>query len=540
LLRAYNAGASNASLLLNLPPELLGIIARKMGKRARHMCGKLCQAYGAPGTMLQLTTDDDGGFRRCSANITTPSLSIVKSQPTPYVSIIVCWRHPHAITRLALGRTVILDGYACGTVASLPNLQELSCGGIDPTIGGECIYPLLSLTSMQTLAAINHTHSIAAFAPNLRSLLIEGSQRPTLPSADVGTWSALALLSGLQHLDAPLGACHLRAPSSFCAAIEDLTALTHLGLQRCWWQADDVASVEMTEALTQALGGLPLLSSVSLRGIFSVLGPSLGAALQALKPTSLHLEESRAYTEGLPAINLAACLPGISAMPLLRHLSLSGPDVFLKAQLRTPMRSEGFSCLTSLELGDVRVNDVCKACALLERLPGLTSLSLQVINTLAGQQYPLQTLQLAGALSRHTRLQHLEMRADLHGILPFLAFLPALTSLGLSFSPCMDLQRADLQVVRSLRSLRKLSLRACNIHYSQRWQLAGIVRSLPLLEQVQLHSGEWTEGEVALLVPPPKALQRVVLGTPASAAAACAKLDAVSRLRNWGVDVFVT
>jgi hypothetical protein len=96
-------------------------------------------------------------------------------------------------------------------------------------------------------------------------------------------------------------------------------------------------------------------------------------------------------------------------------------------------------------------------------------------------------------------------------------------------------------VVSTLSSLRKLSLQACNIKQGLRAECMRMVRSLPLLEEVQLHGGVWAEGEVAVLVPPPEALQKVVLGTPASAAAAaCAALDAVGRLRDYGVDVFVT
>jgi hypothetical protein len=86
---------------------------------------------------------------------------------------------------------------------------------------------------------------------------------------------------------------------------------------------------------------------------------------------------------------------------------------------------------------------------------------------------------------------------------------------------------------------RKLSLRAGNIQHGQRAQCMRVVKGLPLLEEVQLQSGRWTEGEVAVLLPPPDALQRVELGTPASAAAACAALDAVNSLRRHGVEVVV-
>jgi hypothetical protein len=178
------------------------------------------------------------------------------------------------------------------------------------------------------------------------------------------------------------------------------------------------------------------------------------------------------------------------------------------------------------------------ACRFLERLPGLRSLSLQVITLLAGhQEKPQDTLQLADTLSTHTQLQHLEMRADLHGYLPCLAGLPALPSLGLSFLPHGELQRGDLQVVSALSGLRKLSLQAASIQRGQRGQCMRMVRSLPLLEAVQLQCCKWTEGEAAVLLPPSEALQRVVLGEPASAAAACAALDAVDRLRNYAVIV---
>jgi hypothetical protein len=507
--RAYNSQATNSSDLLHLPSELLCIIARKMGKRARLLCTKLCQLYGALGTTIRVDAAAD------------PNHVLSLSQR----SIIRSLRHPSAVRRLVLGHNTSLDGHACCFIAeALPNLLQLSCGWVHPpdTLSASGITAPTSLTALSTLDVSYMTQSFAAFAPNLRSVLI----RKTFfnPAAAVCMWGALASLRGLQCLRAPLSSVHLvpsaMHPSSFSSAMEALTGLTHLGLHVDWLRTAYIDSPEITQSFAQVLAGLPLLSGVSLCGVVSVLGPSLGAALQALGLTGLHVVESLSSRDGL------AVWP------------------FLRACQQAPLGG-GSGPLRALALTEICLGqDLDRVCAMIARLSGLTNLTLQATDTRPGRHHqPQSTLQLlADTLHTHTQLRRLGICANLHDFLPCLAGLPALTSLDLS--QCLlhgALQRGDLQVVSALSSLRQLSLRPGNIKQGLRAEFMSAVRGLPLLEQVevQLNSGEWTEEEVAVLLPPPEALQRVVLVTPAAAAAAGAALDAITKLGSYDLDVVV-
>jgi hypothetical protein len=457
--REYNCRAHRAHGLLHLPPELLEIVARKMGKRARLLCTQLRQACGPPGAELRLEAAA-AAPEEPEAAATYTFLSPLSS------SIIQSWRQP--VRCLDLGDDTIVDGRARHLITeALPNLLELSCGGIDPFRGASSTTPHTSLTSLRAITAYN-MQSVAAFAPNLRSLHIAGVLGNNSQSATADMFSALTLLPRLQHLEATFESFLLTPPSSFRAAMRALTALTHLGLDIDCWDDHGVASPEMLQSFAQALAGLPLLSSVRLCGTFRVLVPPLGAALQALSLTSLHVGHTpfSDYEEHPPLADLGGLLPDISAMPLLRHLGLSGCGAFLAAYQRMLTVGAGDNGpLRSLELTGVPLSQLGMTCSMLEHLPGLTSLSLQVTDTLAGyQEQPQDTLRLADTLSTHTKLQHLTILAmNLHGFVPCLAGLSALTHLVLSFSPAGELQRGDLQVVSMLTGLKKLTLYAGNI-----------------------------------------------------------------------------
>jgi hypothetical protein len=506
---------------------VLGIIARKMGKRARFLCTQLCQAYGPPGTVLRLESASAHTQRATSVHRKS-SRSIIRS-----------WRHPLAVRRLDLGHDVMLDGATCHCIAqALPNLLELSCGRIDPSLDAPSISPHTALTSLRAIMVTSSMHAIAAFAPSLRLLHYSHS------TASGNMWEALSPLRCLQHLQVPVRIAQLTPPDSFCAAMQALTGLTHLGLHHHMVQdgGPSVMPLGAMECFTKALDCLPLLASLKLRGLHW-LGPSLGAALQGLSLSQMHLEELRvpASALGPPPPDLAGRVPKTHALPLLQHLTLCGNGVLTECW-RVGGRANEW--LRSLELTQVDVSQLGAVRDMLTGLSAVTSLGLQVAEVLPRWAYGRQGtvhpgLELAVALPLLTRLQHLEISGDLHGYLPCLAGLPALTSLDLSFSQYGVQQRADLRVVSALSSLRKLSLHAGIVQHAQRAQLLRMVWSIPLLEQVALHCGRWTDGEVAVLVPPPDALQRVVLGTPASAAAACAALDAVNVLRGYGVDVVV-
>jgi Leucine-rich repeat (LRR) protein len=487
----------------------------------------------SPGTVLRLTVDDAAEPRGLQLH-----------------SIIRSWHHPAAIMRLALGWNATVGCDTCCTIEALPNLLELSCGLFDPSHGCAIISPHTGLTSLHIRAAPRNLHDIPTYAPNLRSLHIEYMHRTSVSSFVKELFCALADMPCLQHLDVPFNHSALRLPSSFGAAMVALTGLTHLGLHHHRGQAGvDPMPPDSVQSFTQALAALPRLSSIKLWGIFSMLGPTLGAALQGPRLTSLELqhelwvlvEDPRhvPWLEAMHPPNQATYPPDIRTMDFLRHLVLSGREIFLGDCAQMLMDGGGNLSLRSLELADFDVTQLDTACDILACLYGLTSLNLKVTAVPMGhQEEPEATVRLTEALAQHSQLEHLEMCANLHGLLPCLAALSTLTSLGLSFSPRV-LQSSDLSVVGTLSGLRKLSLEASNIQRNERGQCMRLVCSMPLLEEVQLQSGKWTEGEVAVLVPPAEALQRVVLGTPAGAAEACAALDAVRKLRDRAVDVTV-
>jgi hypothetical protein len=516
--RAYNSGPASGGRLLHLQHDVLGIIARKMGKRARLLCSQVCHAYGPPGALLRL----DSAIHTAS-----------------YQSIIQSYRYPHAVRRLTLGHGVELDGPAWLLIAeALPNLLELTCDRIDTMLHEFRTTTHTSLTSLRAARMIANVDAVAALAQNLRSLHVAASLQ-FWPANQM--WGALALIRGLQHLEVPVSTARLSPADSFCAAMEALTGLTHLGLHHDTSQDRGAAALpDATQPFTEALHGLPLLSSLKLQGL-RWLGPPLGAALQALTLTSLHLERAAGENQAhLPFTDLAGRLPDISAMPLLLHLGLAGSNIFRAFSLQ--LGGGGSRSLRSLALTHVlATSQLGMLRDTLQGLTGLTSLSLGVSGSLHFQAMPfVATSQLAGALSQLPRLQHLEIRGNLYGLLPCLAGLTALTSLEVFLVIPLDLQLwAELQVVSTLSSLRKLSLKSHSFHPCVQTQCMRAVRSMPLLEEVQLLYGVWTEEAAAVLVPPPEALLRVVLGAKASATAACASLDAANRLRSYGVDVVV-
>jgi hypothetical protein len=530
---ALIAATVESGHLLLLPDLVLLTIAKKIGKRARLVCTKLHQAYGPPGAVLSLQPH---------VPFTTKESLL---QFTPYVSIIRSWRHPSAVRRLVLGSDTSFDGTSCSTIAeALPSLRELSCiySSFDPSLdcGAGGITPHTALTQLQLYMATPSMRSIPALAPNLRYLHIESYTFSENEPSSSSVWSALASLSSLQHLELHVLEEQLSPAESFCNAMEVLTGLTHLGLH-----AIGGSVLQDGHALIQALAALPHLASVTIFGV-RMLAPILGAALQAMKLTALHLgdwmwADADTPDEGLPS--LSGCLPVISAMPGLEHLAISG-ELLGASDALFQMYRGGSTSLRSLELQHMQWGQMLPACKMLAHLTGLTALSVQFYRCVEGGGQPACVTRtmlrhLGAALLRHPagQLQRLEILADLHGLVPTVARLSALTNLRLSF-PVSGVLVSDLQGVGQLSSLKKMVLGPRFSRPGCHELCMETVRKLPMLEDVELPRGEWTDEEVGILAPPPAQLRRVVLNRPWSASSsAIPELVSVRQLRSYGVDV---
>jgi hypothetical protein len=285
---------SHSSQLLQLPDSILHTLARKMGKHVRALCSMLEAVYGAPGSTLSpperlLITADE--------NFTPQLLAAIKS-----------WRHPAAVTQLAVPTKATCNDYrmkdglsdingpGCLTlVESLPNLTALRCNGVFPDSGDassneqptRIIIPHTALATLGVQDPPLKLHTISLFAPNLRSLTIgrcDGFQ------AKRTLWQAVALLPSLQHLD--LGSVqntHLDT-SHFSTAMQQLSALTHLGLELRHVLPDEVMATDSSQRFALALYTLPLLTSFKIIN-FRSIGKALGAALEGLQLTCLELGE---------------------------------------------------------------------------------------------------------------------------------------------------------------------------------------------------------------------------------------------------------
>jgi hypothetical protein len=145
-----------------------------------------------------------------------------------------------------------------------------------------------------------------------------------------------------------------------------------------------------------------------------------------------------------------------------------------------------------------------------------------------GDAQAMHSTMLAHALSRHTRLQHVDIRADLHAFVPWLAGLPGLTCLVLH-GVYNWVREADLQLVGTLSGLSKLTLG--DVQGGCRALCMETVRKLPLLEEVQLgYAGSaWTEEEVLMLLPPPERLRALKVRVRAVGGEA-----GVATVAGWG------
>jgi hypothetical protein len=512
--------------LLALPDGALGIIARKMGKRARLLCSRLRSAYGSPGAVLCPPAESAGASGECEDLVPLPP---------SVASALRSWHHPQAVRRLVLAG-IILDGPACRTIAeALPALRELRCGDLDAACNNASEAPPVH-TSLTRLHVAQHDRDdllpLATFAPRLQALDISRIKAPTPPQE---LWGALASLRSLRSLDLPLHCRHLVDAASLPRALQQLTGLTRLGLDIIDGAVDGGLAAEDAAVFTLAAAGLPQLASVRMVD-FRALGRPLGPALQAMALTRLELEEVDVANEDFVP-SLAGCFPDLSAMPRLQHLKLSGAAVVASGELLQACRG-GSRSLRALELHALAWDVLPEACAVISHLPGLTMLSLEAEDWRLGLRdeascdghYQL----LSHALSLHPQLLHLEVTAEVHGFVPCLTALTALTCLQLRFE-LTGVAESELAVVGSLTGLKTLALG--NVREFGRLCME-VVRKLPLLEDVQLGDDLWEcAGLLELLVPPPAQLKSIRGLAKPGPSSTPADLAVVEQLSRYGVDV---
>jgi hypothetical protein len=495
---------------------VLELIASKMGKRARTLCCHLKQVYGSPGASLRLPWP-----------ARDEALAGVS-----YISGIRSWQHP--VQRLEVGGAIELDGSSLQVIAeSLPGLRELQCRRFGRTTATSPATPLTALTSLHVCETEAGLPCIAAFAPCLRSLRI--GEFAGGAWVELGKCVGLEALPGLQSLDLPR--MDLDLPITAMLFLTRLTRLTHLALHFNPYE-------RMEETFTRVLSALPALSSIKIKG-FRNFRPTLGPVLQAMQLTRLELadgdDDAAGQGERFPDV--------LAMMPLLAHLTLHGQAVVDLAQ---QLGSAGSVPLGALELRSMGPEDLPAACDVLARTSELTALAFTVE---VGPDTPHCTLtaqqerQVCEALARNIRLQHLDLWVPAGASLAsWLADVPgALTRLKV-VRPYSGLTQLDVGALGRLTRLTTLAVlvpgmadhRGTELLARDAWrgQCIAAVRKLPLLEDVMLGEGGWTEEEVQRLLPPPERLKRLQVYAPHVYSAV--QLDALRRLEAFGVDVFVT
>jgi hypothetical protein len=517
--------------LLQLPDDVLGVIAHLMGKQATILCSKMRQV------------------RRSPVGLCLPFAEIPSTQPAsslpgptiPYLSVLRSW--PLPVTKLVLGDGIILDGPLCRVIAeALPSLSELTCTEVDPARNCTSAFQLTALTSMHATAAAHDLRALVASAPQLRSLKILRHNASEAPPTKDSVWGPLAYLSNLEELVVPLRSVHLAA---FPSAMRHLTGLTHLGLNLFCRPLQGIGHLlGDARRFVDALAALPLLTSAYISG-FAMLAPFLAPALQAMTALRRLGLEGRYWWDGgeaaaHPIPILAGRLPDVSAMPRLECLALHGQGVVSPANMQQ-LCSAGSDTLRELRLSGGDFAHLPSVCAALQRLSALTGLVLHSEEAYSSGGMPLHHEELlSGALSMLTQLQNVNIHGDIGAFTPWLASLHRPTSLKLCYVQG-GLQEADLLALTCLTSLRRLLLVGdLDLGMCRRLCMAA-VRQLPLLEVLELGRAEWTEEEVRVLAPPPERLQRVVLYIPyAAATTPWDGLAAIELLGRFGVEVVVS
>jgi hypothetical protein len=521
------------SPLLDLPDSALGIIASKMGKRARLVCIKLCQVYGPPGAVIcppaKVCTVQNGWVHNCSDAV-AKLLSVTDS-----------WAYP---VGHVLASGLYLSARDCGELAAaLLDLPALTCKAICRTPNGVAddnggvVAPLTSLTRLCVLEAFADLHAVTTFAPHLRALEVRILQLPRDNGTPLGKWGpetirlwtgAITNLRSLQHVELPLNVSGLATPA-FACTLQRLTALTHLGLDMLGHvPAEGFDGLR----ITQALAALPLVASVKLDGAIRVLGGSLGPALQALRLRRLELiedalgrDDEREEGEDVPSGPdpiPAGCLPKITAMRELRHMTISGRHLSGSSAELQRMCSGGSTSLQSLALHSVHPANLQLVLNVLARLPALTSLSLRLSLCRDDSLRSTHDERLECVLEQQPQLRHLEVWTDAHRFMPVLTRFSALTSFHIKvlskWHTPFQFHASDLKPIWRLTTLRKLVLDA-DVDDDSRGKCLRGVRKLPLLEELELPRGDWFVESVWSLVPPPEQLKKVAVGISRKASA---------------------
>jgi hypothetical protein len=223
--------------------------------------------------------------------------------------------------------------------------------------------------------------------------------------------------------------------------------------------------------------------------------------------------------------------------PCHRGLWISGDQILDNREFVQGLEQSGTSLLV-LQLFRIHQERLPATCEILACMSAVVVLELH-LNCPPGRGSSGHNLQLASALSRLTRLRDLRVHGDLQDFPPSLERLQALTSLQLEYSQA-GIQEADLAAIAHLTRLVQLVLEAKTGVHGQRSR-AGcmeVVRSLPLLEEVGLVHGGWTNADLLMLVPPPERLKKVELGTDRDEESEGSPLfDAVRHWVGYGVEV---
>jgi hypothetical protein len=221
---------------------------------------------------------------------------------------------------------------------------------------------------------------------------------------------------------------------------------------------------------------------------------------------------------------LAGCLPIISAMPVLQQLTLNLDAAGIVPQAVQQMCREGSTTLEAISFIGLDLRGTNVACGILAECPALKKIVFKLDEDcvfypeITGLQDPYV---LNNIIAQHTQLQHLELDGPVCHMTS-LTCLQALTYLSTytfefqedSLSPPCRPER-NLQLIGSIRSLRKLAIEGCSSAMEPGWRRLCLeaVKQLPLLEDLHLPYSSWTEEELRMLLPPPLMLHKLRAGS---------------------------